>query len=217
MKTVTLKCDPLVPAGIQFHIYYNGKVQIAKETTNSDGSSRAAFLPPTPQLPPPAPKRTKWTILDILGKDFCIRNCSFLVWLVFSQICSGEKCHTKHSTIKFHILPRGGSRIFRRKGCQPSRRGRQHTNLPDFPKKLHEIKKILVRRGAPPPLDPPVLPLLMKNNIREKIFLEGSNYYCNIFVTWYTGYMPDTVKSNTADLIPRLIQNLNLVLVELCH
>ena len=40
-------------------------------------------------------------------------------------------------------LLQGGSRIVRR-------RGRQHTNLADFPKKLHEIKKILVRRGHPP-------------------------------------------------------------------
>ena len=30
---------------------------------------------------------------------------------------------------------RGGSRITRGRGRQPSRRGRQHTNLPDFPKK----------------------------------------------------------------------------------
>ena len=39
------------------------------------------------------------------------------------------------------------------------RRGRQHTNLPGFPKKLHEIKKMLVHSGvraggAPPLLDP---------------------------------------------------------------
>ena len=36
---------------------------------------------------------------------------------------------------------RGGSRI-------PGKRGRQHTNLPDFPQKLHEIKKTLVRGGG---------------------------------------------------------------------
>ena len=35
-----------------------------------------------------------------------------------------------------------------RRGRRPSRRGRQHTNLPGFFKKLHEIKKILVRRGG---------------------------------------------------------------------
>ena len=44
---------------------------------------------------------------------------------------------------------RGGFRIRRRRGRQPSRRGRQHTNLPDFPEKLHEIKKILVCGGRP--------------------------------------------------------------------
>ena len=32
-------------------------------------------------------------------------------------------------------------------GANPHTRGHQHTNLPDFPKKLYEIKKILVRRG----------------------------------------------------------------------
>ena len=42
----------------------------------------------------------------------------------------------------------GGSRIARRRGRQPSRRGLQHTKLPDFPKKLHEIKKILIRGGG---------------------------------------------------------------------
>ena len=52
-------------------------------------------------------------------------------------------------------------------GHHPSRRGRQHTNLPDFPQKMHEIKKILVRRGVqgtPPYLD---LPLVS----REKLIL----------------------------------------------
>ena len=39
------------------------------------------------------------------------------------------------------MLTRGGSRIPRRRGCQP-------TNSPDFPKKLHEIKKILVHGGG---------------------------------------------------------------------
>ena len=39
---------------------------------------------------------------------------------------------------------RGGSRIPRRRGRQPSRGGRQHTVLPNFPKeKMHEIEKIL--------------------------------------------------------------------------
>ena len=44
-----------------------------------------------------------------------------------------------------------------RRGRRPSRRGSQHTNLPGFAKKLHQIKKILVRTGAPP-LDPPLQP-----------------------------------------------------------
>ena len=63
MKTVTLKCDPLMPAGIQFNIYYNGKVQIAKETTNSDGSARAALLPPSPAQSQSARSGQYWTYL----------------------------------------------------------------------------------------------------------------------------------------------------------
>ena len=47
-------------------------------------------------------------------------------------------------------------------------------------------------------------PLLMKDDIPEKIFLEGSNYYSNIFVTCYIGCRLNTVKSNAAHLIPRL-------------
>ena len=42
-------------------------------------------------------------------------------------------------------IPWGQSRI-------PCRRGRQPTILPKFSKKLHEIAKILGRRGGAPPL-----------------------------------------------------------------
>ena len=34
--------------------------------------------------------------------------------------------------------------------------GRQHTTLPNFPKKLHKIERIWTRGGAPP-LDPPLV------------------------------------------------------------
>ena len=44
-------------------------------------------------------------------------------------------------------LTRGGSRIPRKRGRQPSR-GRQHMILLNFPKKLHEIAKILVGGGG---------------------------------------------------------------------
>ena len=50
---------------------------------------------------------------------------------------------------------RGGSRIPRRKGRQPARRGRQPMILPKISKKLHEIEKILGRRGERA-LDPPL-------------------------------------------------------------
>ena len=53
-----------------------------------------------------------------------------------------------NSVLEYYKITRGGSRIPRRRGRHPSRRGRQHTNMPDFSQKLHEIKKILVRRGV---------------------------------------------------------------------
>ena len=54
---------------------------------------------------------------------------------------------------------RGGSRIPRRRGRQPSRRGAPAYKFVRFSKKLHEIKKILVRRGVAPPLIPPLVSL----------------------------------------------------------
>ena len=49
---------------------------------------------------------------------------------------------------------RGGSRIPRGRGTIPLGGDANIQNLPDFPQKKHEIKKILVRRGAQgtPPL-----------------------------------------------------------------
>ena len=49
----------------------------------------------------------------------------------------------------------------RSRGRQPSRRVPTH-KFPRFSEKLHEIKKILVRRGAPRgrPLDPPLVKIV---------------------------------------------------------
>ena len=49
---------------------------------------------------------------------------------------------------------RNGSRIPRRRGRQPSRREAPAYKFPRFSEKLHEIKKILVRRGAAPGVPP---------------------------------------------------------------
>ena len=55
---------------------------------------------------------------------------------------------------------KGGSRILCRRGRQSFEDGPKQTILPKFPKKLHEIEKILGRGGVPgecaglPPLDP---------------------------------------------------------------
>ena len=61
----------------------------------------------------------------------------------------------------FLTWSRGGSRIPCRRGRQPSRGGRQHTIFVKFSEKLHEIEKILGRRGGGalrvrPPLNPPL-------------------------------------------------------------
>ena len=53
---------------------------------------------------------------------------------------------------------RGRSRINHRRGANPLGEGQQHTILPNFPKKLHEIENFLGRRGCTggTPWDPPL-------------------------------------------------------------
>ena len=60
-----------------------------------------------------------------------------------------EKSWKKSPLLKWNScwIYRGGSRIPRRRGCQPSGRGRQPTILSKFSQKMHEIAKILGRRG----------------------------------------------------------------------
>ena len=67
----------------------------------------------------------------IVSQNF-IENC-----LKIKKIGRGPNLDPQFRSSKYQ----GGSRI----SC---RRGRQHTNLPDFPTKMHEIKKILVRWGG---------------------------------------------------------------------
>ena len=64
---------------------------------------------------------------------------------------------------------RGGSRIPRRRGCQPSRRRAPVYKFARFSEKLHEIKKMLVRRGAPP-LDQP---LQLQSGIQDCVCMGG--------------------------------------------
>ena len=70
----------------------------------------------------------------------------------------------ENSTYLIRSIFRGESRIPRKRGTDPRGGGGgagQNTILPNFPKKkLHEIEKILGRRGARaggPPLDPPLI------------------------------------------------------------
>ena len=53
------------------------------------------------------------------------------------------------------VQSRGGSRIPRRRGRQPSRRGRQHMILTKISKKPHQLEKILAHRGGHIPGVPP--------------------------------------------------------------
>ena len=75
------------------------------------------------------------------------------MYLIFFNVCL-------YVTFLAPPPPRGGSRIPRRRGRQPW--GAPTYKFARFSQKLHEIKKILVRRegGAPraPPLDPPLPP-----------------------------------------------------------
>ena len=62
---------------------------------------------------------------------------------------------------------------FRRRGRQPSSKGRQHIFFTTLSEKLHEIEKILVRKGVRagrPPLDP-----LMVTNMTCKKINKGIN------------------------------------------
>ena len=90
------------------------------------------------------------------------------------DVHSGEKtdrtAFIKYDSHLWHVtqidkntaISRGGSRISRRRGRQPSRRGAPAYKFSRFSEKLHEIKKILVRRGVGgctggAPLDPPLI------------------------------------------------------------
>ena len=76
------------------------------------------------------PRMRDWFVSQCLSLSAQNRFCHLFVWFLIKIFLLDAKTHA-----------RGGSSILRR-------RGRQRTNLPDFPKKLHEIKKILVRGGA---------------------------------------------------------------------
>ena len=65
--------------------------------------------------------------------------------------CSGEL-----STMYCRYHFQGRIQDFRRRGRQPFSGGRQHMIMPNISEKLHEIEKILGRRGAAP-LHPPMI------------------------------------------------------------
>ena len=84
-----------------------------------------------------------------------VKMCFLCFWQSFGKI----KINKMYKGTNYHKNPKkrsqvfllpiewkyqdsGGSRIPRRRGRTPSS-GRQHTLLPNFPKKLHEIEKIL--------------------------------------------------------------------------
>ena len=89
-------------------------------------------------------------IVFFAGTIVC--GCSFLsasiliVWRKILKFFISVLCLLK-STSTVEVF-RGGSRIPRRRGRQPSRRGAPAYKFARFSEKLHEIKKILVRRGG---------------------------------------------------------------------
>ena len=66
--------------------------------------------------------------------------------------------------------------------------GRQHTILPNFPKKLHEIERIwtpqgVMHPGRPPPLDPPLGYNNMKfSNVALSFCKENLKYSVNLHI-----------------------------------
>ena len=72
---------------------------------------------------------------------------------------------------------RGGSRISRRRGRQPSGGGAPTYKFARFSQKLHEIKKSLVRKGAPP-LDPPLILFIDTVNVFLKYLKHLGHVSC---------------------------------------
>ena len=73
-----------------------------------------------------------------------------------SQLCLVSQTDHLHSMLQYGVchctlVIRDGYRIPRRRGRQPLG-GRQHTNLPDFPKNCMKLRKFWSVEGAPPPL-----------------------------------------------------------------
>ena len=68
---------------------------------------------------------------------------------------------------------RGGYRILRRRGLQPSGGGTPTYDFAKFSEKLHEIEKILGCRGGGPPLDPPLLRCIPLSKGKKKTAKEA--------------------------------------------
>ena len=58
--------------------------------------------------------------------------------------------------INFKNLKQWRIQDFPEEGAPTPQGGRQHTILPYFPKKLHEIERIWAGESLAPPLDPPL-------------------------------------------------------------
>ena len=111
---------------------------------------------------------------------------------------------------------RGGSRIPRRRGRQPCR-GVPTYDFAKFSKKLHEIEKILVHRGAtPPPLDPPLETLCLtihslNHRIDSRLFTSHGSFpesggrikivYFTCIIPWSTGWNQDCLLPMVHSLI----------------
>ena len=102
--------------------------------------------------------------------SWCKQNMEAILWrreevlalqdTVYSNdyLLPYRKIGDDNSEVRIMNLYRGGSRIPRRRWRQPSREAPTY-DFAKFSEKLHEIEKILGRRGrdvGAPPLDPPL-------------------------------------------------------------
>ena len=99
---------------------------------------------------------------------------------------------TSSTYIALHPLCRGGSRIPHRRGCQPSR-GAPIYDFAKFCEKLHEIEKILGRRGAYARGAPPKSATVMCTLSIFDIF-DIALIFCTVFNAFNVMYL------NTSDI-----------------
>ena len=103
-------------------------------------------------------KKCGWLHASLVSREVANSPAHFFHSIQFSSKNGKILVVATHQPLSFSLrnpgsVSRSGSRI-------PCRRERQHTILPNFAKKLHEIEKMLGCRGDPPPPSTPPHPRL---------------------------------------------------------